>query len=143
MMMQKLRILSLLFAVLAAPIFAAAGTLVGVVQNIDEEGVVTGWAYDKSNPDQNVEVHFYAGPMTSLVGKAPADNSHPVTGSGPHWFAYKLPAQLRPAHGDNSLYVYAVSPTDLANSVQLLRAGSTTPYVYGDLSKIGGGEKDK
>lgn len=140
--MLKLRLAVILCAIVGLPALVSGSTLVGLVQNIDAEGVVTGWAYDKSDPKQNVEIHFYVGPLTTPVGQTIADNSHPVPGSGLHWFWFKLPEQLRPAHGDNPLYAYAVSTRDPADYVQLYRAGSTTPYIYGDLSKAGNPKSD-
>jgi hypothetical protein len=102
-------------------------SLSGWQDYITPSGAVMGWTCDKNNPTQNARVDFYidGGGFGQFIGAAAATQSSDNTVDSPQIiqrcggfssrrFNFQIPAQYLASR--HTLYAYAVSQTDSANS---------------------------
>jgi hypothetical protein len=137
-MLSQTRRISLCFVcVLAcAPILvttpmAAAGTGVkGALEEVDQSGVVSGWAQDLRDPSVSIQVHLYVdgtagdGGTFAAAVSANAPMTEPV--AGPHGFRYPIPSKYRDGM-PHTLYAYGIASSGVASDNLVL---SSEPQTF-------------
>ena len=95
----------------------AANSIIGYLDSVDSNGLVSGWALETNDATVTLTVHIYvdgpAGGQGQLIGVITADTPRPDvnknTGyAGDHGFSWQAPAQY--TTGYRHFYAYAIDP---------------------------------
>jgi hypothetical protein len=90
---------------------------------------ITGWAWDKTQPDQPIQVEVYDG--DTLLATIPADQfrqdlSDKKFGNGKHRFLFRVPRNLKDGKEHTIHVKYAGTDTDIPKSPKTLTASTTS-----------------
>jgi len=116
--------------VVTTPMVAASTGVKGALEDIDQSGVVSGWAQDLSNPSLPIQVHLYidgtagGGGTFAAAVSANAPRTEPVAGA--HGFRYPIPSKYRDG-APHTLYAYGIASSGVGSDNMLL---SSEPQTF-------------
>ena len=110
-----------------------AAETVGNLENIDSNGIASGWAYDPDASSQSITVHFYVdGPpgtgtlvtfISANILRSDVNATYNIHGS--HGFSGSIPTQYKDGK-QHTLYVY---PIDTASPPNIQTSGSPMTFT--------------
>jgi hypothetical protein len=123
---------------------SAATRVIGALEAVDQNGIVSGWALDVETPGGSIQVHVYLdGPAGVGMFVAAAAANVPRGESSPYGFRVSVPSQYwdgRP----HRVYVYGISssgvPSDhalLSGSPQTFMSNSTIVRLDNGVLRVG------
>jgi Bacterial Ig domain len=115
--------------VVTTPTVAASTGVKGALEEIDQSGIVSGWAQDPSNPSLSIQVHLYVDGTAGGGGTFAAAVSANVPSTEPagaHGFRYSIPSKYRDGE-PHTLYAYGIASSGMASDNMLL---SSEPQTF-------------
>jgi hypothetical protein len=120
----------------------AAGSIRGVLEAVDQNGIASGWAQDISTPLQSIRVHVYldgpAGGGGTFLASVAANIPRADSVSGPHGFRFPIPSQYwdgRP----HRLYVYGIASSGVGADNLVLSAAPATFLLQSSVVRLDNG----
>lgn len=121
---------------------AASNGVKGALVEIDQSGIVSGWAQDLSNPSLSIQVHLYVdgtaggGGTFAAAVSANAPRTEPV--AGPHGFRYPIPSKYRDGE-PHTLYAYGIASSGVGSDNMLLSAEPQTFVLESTVVRLDNG----
>ncbi|MBI4235493.1 hypothetical protein HY604_04305 [Candidatus Peregrinibacteria bacterium] len=93
---------------------------IGYFDNVDENGIATGWALDPNDPGKSITVRIRIWAQTgNLVFEIPTDQPRPdVNQPGNHGFRFRIPSSVRNGNS-NAIDAYGIDIDDAKIEVEL------------------------
>ena len=126
----------------ATPTVAASTGVKGALEEIDQSGVVSGWAQDLSNPSLSIQVHLYvdgtAGGGGTFVAAVSANVPRTEPVAGAHGFRYPIPSKYRDGE-PHTLYAYGIASSGVGADNMLLSAAPQTFVLESTVVRLDNG----